>query len=230
MKSLRSVQNTARRCILGSPPGLGWAPRALPDAGRPGRTPAGAREGPVLGRGAAGRGSGGPSSLAKCQAHPRLQPRPDQTWREPSRGPAPQGPVPQTAPSPGGWRRARGPGVRGHRLQRRPGGPRGAGPGALRGARPSPGPPRGQGGDRPPGEAGTCAALGSAAGPLRRADEPDLPQGNRRRFSLSLALQAAIIGQLAPPPPRPSRQRPARAPVLRGLTPRRPGPAPSGFP
>lgn len=38
----------------------------------PGRTPAGAGEGPVLGRGAAGRGGAGPSSLAKCQTHPLL--------------------------------------------------------------------------------------------------------------------------------------------------------------
>lgn len=41
-------------------------------AGRPGHTPAGAREGPVLGRGVARRSGSGPRSLAKYQTLPLL--------------------------------------------------------------------------------------------------------------------------------------------------------------
>lgn len=51
-----------------APAPAGRTPRS--DSGRPGRTPAGAREGPVLGRGVARRGGSGPRSLAKYQALP----------------------------------------------------------------------------------------------------------------------------------------------------------------
>lgn len=53
--------------------GIPQGPRAYTrrsDTGRPGCTPAGAREGTVLGRGAARRGGSGPRSLAKYQALP----------------------------------------------------------------------------------------------------------------------------------------------------------------
>lgn len=53
----------------GIPPGPRASTRRS-DTGRPGCTPAGAREGPVLGRGVARRGGPGPRSLAKYQALP----------------------------------------------------------------------------------------------------------------------------------------------------------------
>lgn len=128
MKSVRPDQNTARRCSRCSPPCLRRASRARPpavltprpDAGRPGRTPAGAREGPAPGRGAARRGRGGPSSLAKEQAHPLLSRVQTQPGGNAPAALHPRGPVrrlPQAPGAGGGGRGARG---RGRGQKRRP--------------------------------------------------------------------------------------------------------------
>lgn len=70
------------------------------------------------------------------------------------------------------------------------------------------------------------ARRSALAAPRRCHDEgPDLPQGSSRRFSLSWALQAAIIGQLAPPPSRPP-VRGWRAPPWCADTPPHAGPRP----
>lgn len=61
-------------------------------AGRPGHTPAGAREGPVLGRGVARRSGSGPRSLAKYEALPLLSCDQTKPRGDPPEALHPQGP------------------------------------------------------------------------------------------------------------------------------------------
>lgn len=109
MKSLRSWVKTQRsdadRANLGAlgrhPPG----PRAPPGARtRPAPcTPAGAREGPVLGRGVARRGGSGAPLIGQVSGPPPLRRLPEKTRRGFSQGPSPRTQAsPAVVPTPPG--------------------------------------------------------------------------------------------------------------------------------
>lgn len=190
----------------------------MPGAGhrRPGRAPAGAREGTGEASGAAGADAQAaltapaaaralPAAAAPCT--PRDPPAALQ------RAPQPL-PLPEAADQGPGSREWPG---RERRPQSRP----------LAGA--APGLPGDDSAERSvTGPQGPEAHAGSSlltAGHPCHGEGPGLPQGSRRRFSLSGALQAAIIGQLAPRLPRPP-VRSRRAPPWCADTPPHAGPRP----